>query len=62
MTKEQEDTLWQKKNFGVNTADAILNAVFWYNCKCFGLCGGDEHRSLEVEQFSVDSDEKGQYL
>ena len=28
LTKEQEDTLWQKEIFGVNTADAILNAVF----------------------------------
>ena len=35
---------------------------FWYNCKCFGLRGGDEHHNLDVEQFSVDSDENGQYL
>ena len=64
LTKEQVDTLciWQKEIFGVNTADAILNTIFWYNCKCFGLHESDEHRNLDVEQFSVDSDENGQYL
>ena len=64
LTEEQEDALWQKEIFGVKTPDAILNAVFWYNCKCFGLRGGDEHRSLDVDQFSINIgiDEKGHYL
>ena len=40
----------------------MLNTVFWYDCKCFGLRGGDEHRNLEVVQYSIDHDEKGRYL
>ena len=26
----------------IDTVDGLLNAVFWYNCKRFGLCGGNE--------------------
>ena len=48
--------------FGTGNADSLINTVFWYNCKCFGLRGGDEHRNLEVEQFSIDRDEQGRYL
>ena len=33
-----------------------------HNCKCFGLCGGDEHWNLEVEQYSIGQDEHGRYL
>ena len=29
----------------------LLNVVYFYNCKFFGLRSGDEHRSLDVEQF-----------
>ena len=59
---EQEDYLWDQGIFGTGNAESMLNTVFWYDCKCFGLSGGDEHRNLEVVQYSIDHDEKGRYL
>jgi len=62
LTSEQEHSLWEQGIFSIETAQGLLNAVFWYNCKCFGLRGGDEHRNLEVDQYSLDHDEHGRYL
>ena len=62
LTHVQEDSLWDQGIFGLQSADSILNAVFWYNCKCFGLRGGDKHRTLVAEQYSVDSDDCGRCL
>ena len=62
LTSEQENELWEKGIFSIHTAEGLLNAVFWYACKCFGLRGGDEHRSLMREQFSIDIDSVGRHL
>ena len=37
---------------------------FWYNCKCFGLRGGDEHRTLHVvlKQYSIGLDSVGRFV
>lgn len=61
LTSDQEHRLWQCGLFSIETADGMLNAVFWYNCKCFGLRGGDEHRDLVVQQY-IDSDTTGRFL
>ena len=55
--KEQEQALWEKEIFSCDTAESLVNMIFWYNCKCFGLRGGDEHRNLEVDQYSLGTDE-----
>ena len=62
LTPEQEDLLWEQGIFSIETAQGLLNAVFWYNCKCFGLRGGDKHRSLQLDQYSLNHDECGRYL
>ena len=59
LTPAQEDLLWEKRIFMTDTADGLLNALFWYSCKCFGLHGGNERRQLEVDQYSL---ENGRYL
>ena len=41
LTSVQENLLWEKI-FTIDTADGLLNAVFWHNCKCFGLRGGNK--------------------
>ena len=46
LSVEQEETLWEKGIFCLNTGEGIMYAVFCYNCKLFGLRGGDEHRNL----------------
>ena len=62
LTAEQEILLWDKGVFSVHSAEGLINAVFWYNCKCFGLRGGDEHRTLVLEQYSIGLDSVGRYL
>ena len=60
--EETEDILWEKGLLGNATSKAMLNTVFYYNSKLFGLRGVDEHRNLSVEQFELGSDQNGSYL
>ena len=50
LSLQQEETLWEKGIFSLNTGEGLMYAVLWYNCKLFGLRGGDEHRDLVREQ------------
>lgn len=49
---DDENLLWEKYLLGGATSKLLLNIVFSYNCKLFGLDGKDEHRSLTRDQFS----------
>ena len=51
ITQDMEAILWEKGIFSVESCKGLLNVVYFYNCKFFGLRSGDEHRSLDVEQF-----------
>ena len=62
ITQEMEATLWAKEIFSRNTGRGLLNIVFWYSSKMFGLRAADEHRWLEVEQFTIEADETGRFL
>ena len=62
LSKEQEETLWETGAFDINSAQGPTYLVFFYNCKLFGLRGGDEHRQLCHEQFSLGHDAAGRYL
>ncbi len=62
LTVEQEDRLWTSGVFNLNSGWGLTYAVFWYNCKLFGLRGGDEHRALRREQFEVGSDGNGRFI
>ena len=62
LTEEHEAALWDKGVFSTGTSEGLLYVVFFYNCKLFGLRGGDEHRNLMREQFTISYDEVGQYL
>ena len=62
LTAEQETILWEQDLFSVHSAEGLINAVFWYSCKCFGLRAGDEHRNLVREQFAIGVDSVGRYL
>ena len=37
LTKDMEETLWDKKIFTRDTAVGLRNIPFWYNCKFYGL-------------------------
>ncbi len=45
ITPRKEAKLWETEKLGGRTATSILNTVFYFNCKLFGLRGFDEHRS-----------------
>ena len=64
ITRDMEATLWEKGVFSRNSAQGLLNIVYFYNCKVFGLRAGDEHRNLNVEQFrfGVSNDDGSEYL
>lgn len=62
VTQAMEQELWEKKIFGTETAQALTNVVFWYSSKMYGLRAADEHRQLDVSQFSIGSNENGKYL
>ena len=51
ITSDMESILWEKGIFSRDSANGLLNIVYYYNCKLFGLRAGDEHRALCVEQF-----------
>ena len=52
ITRDMENILWEKGIFSCITSMGLLNVVYFYNCKLFGLRAGDEHRALCIEQFS----------
>ena len=45
-----------------DSSAALLNGVFFYNCKLFGLCGRDEHHSFDASQIIIGTDDKGKYI
>jgi hypothetical protein len=62
ITPEMEDELWKKEIFTTKTGKGLINIIYWYACKMFGLRATDEHRSLQKEQFTIGSDHLGKYL
>jgi hypothetical protein len=53
LSEKEEKTLWEKNILGNSTSKSLLNSVFFYNCKLFGLRGVDEHRDLTIDQFEL---------
>ena len=50
VTDEEESQLWQSGVFGM--AKSLLNVVYYYNGKLFGLRGG-EHRRICLKHFEI---------
>ncbi|XP_060594565.1 uncharacterized protein LOC132748913 [Ruditapes philippinarum] len=62
VSAEQEELLWCTGKFGYENAESLLNAVFFYNCKLFGMRGRDEHYNLESDQFIISEDDGGKFI
>ena len=62
ITPEMEHLLWQNNTFGRLTGESLTNTVFWYSCKMFALRAADEHRKLDVSQFTIGTDINGKFL
>ena len=59
ITLDEEALLWTSGQFGTHNAKVILNTVYYYNCKVFGLRSFDEHRNLQCSQYEKKVDEQG---
>ena len=62
ITPAKEHLLWTTGQLGDSTSQSMINTVFFYNTKLFGLRAMDEHRRLACEQFEVGEDNHGKYI
>ncbi|XP_061179442.1 uncharacterized protein LOC133188069 [Saccostrea echinata] len=62
ISKETENELWEKGLLGDWTGKALLNTMFFYICKLFGLRGVDEHRGMEIDQTELGVDRYGHFV
>ena len=54
ITDEEEEKFWVAGQLGMSTSKSLLNSVYYYNGKLFGLRRG-EHRNITVNNFEVGS-------
>lgn len=59
ISKDQEESLWQKQVLGVDTGKRLLRAIFYIIGVYFGIRGGREHRKLTSQNFSIHTDVDG---
>ena len=62
ITRGMESMFWDKGIFSRESAAGLLNIVYFYNCKLFGLRAGDEHRSLCAENYNFGNCEGSLYM
>jgi hypothetical protein len=55
ITEENEQILWEKGLLGDHTAKSLMNTMYFYNGKLFGL-RSKERRDLRFSNFRVDSE------
>ena len=51
ISTDEEDQLYQTNTINFDTSSRLSFAVFFYNCKLFGLCSFNEHHNLNVDQY-----------
>ena len=62
ISEEQERVLWEKGVVSSGTALGLSRAVYFYNCKVFGLRARDEHRNLHMDQYEFGTDDAGNFV
>ena len=55
----EENILWESGQLGCNSSRSLIQTVWWNNCLHFGMRGREEHHSLKMEQFCLETDENG---
>ncbi len=58
----KEWLVWQTNQLGLKSGQSLLNTIFFYNCKHFGLRGADEHDRLTIDQVCVDNNCHDMYV
>ena len=59
ITKREEEILWESGQLGSETPQTIINTLWFYITKHFGLCGRQEHVTMMIEDFTTSSDDDG---
>ena len=53
ITQEEEDKMWEKGTLGEDTPEQLLHTVLYMMGVHFALRGGDEHKSLKIDDIQV---------
>lgn len=53
ISRQEEETLWEAGQLGSDNPTQLLNTLFYMNGLHFAMRGGDEHRSLQLNQFEI---------
>lgn len=62
ITKVQEESLWNNGVFGIDSAQALSDTIFFYTVKIFGITAGASLRFVKPENFTFSSDQFGDYV
>ena len=62
ISRAEEARLWSAGVLGVDTPSSLLKAVFFMNGKVLCLRGGREHKMLKLSQFTIHSEESGEFV
>ena len=54
ISEEEESALWRKNLLGCSSAKSLVNTIYFYNGKLFGI-RAKEHRDLRVQNFKFES-------
>lgn len=63
ITDEDECKLWQSvfQNYQDNS-QCLSYAIYYYNCKEFGLKSAEEHAGVETSQYTCGENQQGKYI
>jgi hypothetical protein len=59
LTAEEEEMLWEKKRFGAETPEILIQTIWWLLTQHFGLRGRQEHHQMKMNDFRISRDDNG---
>ena len=59
---DDEISLWNSGVLNMSSSKGLSYAVFFYNCKTFGLRGNQEQKNLDASQFTVHCSDENSYV
>ena len=59
LSEAEENIIWKSGQLGCNSFRSLIQTVWWNNCLHFGIRSREEHHSLKIEQFLLETDENG---
>ena len=59
LSRVEENIIWETGQLGCNSSRSLTQTIWWNNCLHFGIRGREEHHSLKIEQFRLETDENG---